>query len=493
MSALADIRPVISRNRSGSVRRARRSRIVTAGALALTLGLAAPNGPSVAATRQVPGSAGAGDYYFPAYGNGGYDVRHYDIAVRFDTNTERLRGTTTIAMVPTVSNLERFNLDLVLRATEVRVDGVVAGIRQTSRELVVTPARPLRRGRAATVVVKYAGTPRNATVDGLNPWITTLDGAVALGEPEIAAWWFPSNDHPIDKATFDIDITVPAGKEAISNGRLTGSTTNDGWTRWSWELRSLSTTYLVFAAIGDYRIEQGTSKGLPYLYAFGLLADTPAARDSIRYTAAATRFLETKWGPYPFNRVGGVVPSGGNIGFALETQTRPVYDSRFFSESNRSVVIHEMAHQWFGDSVAVKRWRNIWLNEGFATYSEWLWAESTGEGPRAQERLEQLHDAIPANDPFWDVRIGNPGPASIFDNAVYDRGAMTAQALRHRLGTTTFMRVMRTWVADHADGNVNTAQFIALAERISGEQLDGFFDAWLFTAAKPARTAANGF
>ncbi|MEJ7720864.1 MAG: hypothetical protein WKF58_10620 [Ilumatobacteraceae bacterium] len=277
MSALADIRYVISRNRSRSVRRARRSRIVTAGALALTLGLAAPNAPSVAATRQVPGSPGAGDYYFPAYGNGGYDVRHYDIAVRFDTNTERLRGTTTIAMVPTVSNLERFNLDLVLRATEVRADGVVAGIRQTSRELVVTPARPLRRGRAATVVVKYAGTPRNTTVDGLKPWITTLDGAVALGEPEIAAWWFPSNDHPIDKATFDIDITVPAGKEAISNGRLMGSTTNDGWTRWSWELRSLSTTYLVFAAIGDYRIEQGTSKGLPYLYAFGLLADTPAS------------------------------------------------------------------------------------------------------------------------------------------------------------------------------------------------------------------------
>ena len=473
-------------------RRHRRPVAFTA-TLALVALLSMPGQVGAAGSSTV-GAPGIGDPYFPTYGNGGYRVSHYDIDVRFDPATERLTGTTVITGRATKS-LTQFNLDLVLKARAVSVNGAPAAFSQTRHELVISPASPLAAAAPMVVAVSYRGVPKDISVNGVRPWITSADGALALGQPEIAAWWFPSNDHPADKARFDIRLSVPTGLEAISNGRLIGRTAAPGWTSWHWRTGAPMATYLAFAAMGDYDLERGTtSTGIPYLYAFSprLGGVDQAARRSIRFTGTATSFLERKWGTYPFGQIGGVVPDVA-FGYALENQTRPIYSPQFFTGGvNKAVVIHEIAHQWFGDAVAVQRWRGIWLNEGFATYSEWLFRTSRG-GSTPQQVFLDHYRRYDAGDPFWDLRIGDPGPHHIFDFAVYTRGAMAAHALRNRVGTVDFFTIMRRWVRQNDDGLGSTTELRALAEHISGKRLGGLFDAWLFSPTKPAKTTANGF
>jgi aminopeptidase N len=192
------------------------------------------------------------------------------------------------------------------------------------------------------------------------------------------------------------------------------------------------------------------------------------------------------FGPYPYDAQGGVVTAPGALGFALEDVSRPVYDGLFWRRaSDTYVVVHENAHQWFGDSVAVADWKNIWLNEGFATYAEWLWSEQQGEGT-VQEVADATYASHPASDPFWQILPGDPTPAHLFNGAVYDRGGLTLQALRLAVGDTAFFQILRAWATTHRDGNGTTEQFEALAEQISGKALLPLFNTWLFTAGRPA-------
>ena len=197
-------------------------------------------------------------------------------------------------------------------------------------------------------------------------------------------------------------------------------------------------------------------------------------------------FLSDTFGRYPFSAAGGIVDDLDEIGFALETQTRPVYAKGFFGDpvSGDGVVVHELAHQWYGDSLAVEAWQHIWLNEGFATYAEWLWSEREGLGT-AQENFDFFYGVFPPDDPFWTLTIGDPGPDELFNFAVYARGAMTLHQLRLTVGDDDFFRILRRWASSQAGGNVTTAEFIGLAERVSGQQLDDLFQTWLFTAGRP--------
>ncbi|WIM97204.1 M1 family metallopeptidase [Actinoplanes oblitus] len=432
-----------------------------------------------------PGADGAGDPYFPRYGNGGYDVAGYDLDLRYDPKAGRLGGRATITATAT-QDLSRLNFDLAhLSASGVTVDGAAATSRADGNELVITPAAGIPSGRRFTVVVDYAGIPDQVENKALGNggWIRTGDGGgIALGQPESASTWYPVNDHPSDKATLTLAMTVPDGLQVISNGVPGPRATKDGWTTWRWTESAPMASYLSTVVIGKYRISTSTHDGKPMIIAVPeSMPATGAAARSLAMTGQITDYLASVFGPYPFDANGGVVVTDSRIGYALETQSRPVYGPSFFArgETNPGVVAHELAHQWFGDSVALHRWADIWLNEGFATYAEWLWTEHAG-GQSAQRRFEQSYASTD-----WRQPAGDPGPERLFGAAVYERGALTVHALRRTIGDDAFFRLLKTWTSEHRDGNADTAAMIATAERLSGKNLDTFFQTWLYGDKMP--------
>ncbi len=687
--------------------------IVTILCLASLPGLAVASGPTFS-----PGSAGIGDPYFPGDGNGGYDVSHYDLKLTYVPDTDTLTGVATISAKAT-QNLSAFNLDFVgLDLREVRVDGAKAKTTRLDQELTVTPKHGLRNGQRFTVVAKYDGIPTTLEDFGLSGFIHTSDGAIAIGEPHVAATWFPANDHPRDKASFTFAITVPAGIEAMANGVLKGKKTKGDWTTWTWDAKEPMATYLAFMSVGQFDMRSYKQAGIKYWdgidsafmadqapavtpidgaaflfsqvgdwsykrlthvidvptggadVSFGVNRDTehdwdhlfvevhtvgqddwttlpdtnghtdqdvgacpgfpdanpfvyhyltpvlvdagdPSTPDDDLYSCDPTgttgtwnaisgagdgwedwhvhvpdaggvarqvelsityesdysvqgrgvaldnvdvstgqgttsfeadgdvldgwvapierpdtdpsdldnfpnnpntwvvsdflpavpglgvsalqsfdrqpeilAFEASNFGKYPFSASGGIVDDAF-VGFALENQTRPTYSPFFFEggTGNDFVVVHELAHMWYGDSLSVDTWQNIWLNEGFATYAEWLWSEHEGLGT-AQENFDSLYSA-PADDGFWELAIGDPGPVQLFDFPVYGRGAMTLQALRNAVGDADFFKILKQWAKKNAGRTVTTAQFIALSEQISGQDLGPLFDVWL-SPGKPA-------
>ncbi|GAB1326378.1 M1 family metallopeptidase [Streptomyces sennicomposti] len=465
-------------------------RILVPGVLAAaSLLLAIP----ASAASPSPGAPGIGDPYYPDYGNGGYDVSHYDLRLRYQPATDELEGTATIS-ARTTRDLSSFDLDFLLDVSEVRVNGTKAAFTTSGQhELVVTPRTPLAKGTAVTVVVRYSGVPSTKSAYGFTTWHRTPDGAVAADEPEAAWWWFPSNDHPSDKATYDVSVAVPDGTQAISNGTLQATSSQLGWTRYSWRQNKPQATYLATLALGKFDITQGVSEGgVPVINAYSKdLGDNDgAARASVERTGEIVDWLSGYFGPYPFSSAGGYVPNT-TTGYALETQSRVFYSPKQFAKgANVSLIVHELGHQWYGDDVSVKGWKDIWLNEGFATYAQWLWSEHEGEGT-AQQLADYVYASHPADDPFWTVEPGDPGADNQFDAAVYDRGAAAIQALRDEVGDTAFFRILKGWPTAHAYGNASVADFQKYAEQISGKPLAALFDAWLFQPTKPAATASR--
>jgi aminopeptidase N len=456
-------------------------RAIRAGILVVVLAVGACGGPDFE-----PGAAGIGDPYFPKYGNGGYDVGGYDLALRYDPKSGRLDGTATITATAT-QDLNRFDLDLAgLRVATVTVDGAAATAEADGNEVVVTPERGIRRGAEMTVVVGYGGKPvqlENKAL-GAGGWLRTADGAVALGQPESASTWYPVNDHPADKATFKLAMTVPDGLAVLGNGVPGPAERKDGWTTWHWAESSPMASYLSTVVIGKYRVSTSTHAGKPMVTAVAatLPADGPGAR-SVGRTGEIADFLAGQFGPYPFDAYGGIVVADDRIGYALETQSRPAYGDTFFADGpNYGVIAHELAHQWFGDSVALKRWQDIWLNEGFATYAEWLWSEHEGKAGPAQLFERNYHSFN------WAEAPGDPGVARLFGDAVYVRGAMTVYALRKTIGDPAFAKLITAWTTEFKDRNAGADDFIRIAERVSGRDLDDFFQDWLYGTTKPPLT-----
>jgi aminopeptidase N len=460
-------------------------------ALALLTGSASATGAgSLGSRAAVRGAAGIGDPYFPLDGNGGIDVLRYRVADTYRFGDRFLRGKTRITLRAT-EDLSTFNLDFLLGVREVTVAGREAAHRRAGNghELVVRPQQPLTAGEKVDVVVRYAGFPGRKGYLGERNWLASDREVVTMNEPHMATWWFPANDHPRDKALMDISITVPKGKKVVANGRQVWRRVHGALATTRWTTDEPMVPYLAFFAAGRFEIARGTRDGLPWLVAVSRQLSSGMERQQMRLmrrTPGIVAWLESVLGPYPFSQTGGLVTSL-DPGFALENQTRPTY-----SITGLSTVVHELAHQWFGDSVSVERWRDIWLNEGFATFMEVAYADAHG-GQSAQQWLQTMYHSYGPNDTLWKLDIANPGAGRIFDRAVYYRGAMTLQALRNRVGDVDFWNILRTWASDREGGNGTVEDFRTLAESISGEDdLDGFFQAWLSSGTQPAPTADNG-
>jgi aminopeptidase N len=436
-------------------------------------------GGTVAAAASAP--AQPSEPFFPRSGNRGYDVKHYGVTLGYQPRSGMLTVRDVVEARAT-SGLAKFSLDLDgLKVTSVSVDGEAARYSRGRGKVKVVPATRIAKGEAFTVELRYQGVPRKVTdPDGSTEgWYRTKDGAVAVGEPVGTAAWLACNNAPRDKASFDIEIAAPRGLKAVSNGRLLSRKEVGGRVRWSWSEPKPMATYLALVDIGKGKLVTGHVGKLPTW----TLVDpklAKASRAAIDSLPEIIRWESHIYGPYPFAAAGSVVDVA-KLEYALETQTRPIYAFA----PNRTTVVHETAHQWFGDSVSLERWPNIWLNEGFATWTQWYYAEKHG-GRTAQQVFAELYRKPASATGFWDPPSGHPGQAkNLFAVSTYVRGAMTLQALRDKIGTRDLLRIMRTWATEHRYGHGDIEGFIALANRVSGQHLRGFFQRWLFERGKP--------
>jgi aminopeptidase N len=316
----------------------------------------------------------------------------------------------------------------------------------------------------------------------LDGWIHTKDGAFVANEPQGAPSWFPCNDSLTDKATYRFEVTVPRRTTAVANGRLVRRARHHGNTTFVWQEGSPMATYLATVTTGRFRTRPSHADGIPSYLAVDPLEGGPKDATLSKIGPILHLFVGS-FGRYPFGQTGAIVDHAPFVGYALETQTRPVFDRA----TDPITLAHELAHQWFGDDVTIRRWRDMWLNEGFATWSQWYWGEHVG-GATTQHHFNELYAAHGSGDKrFWNPPPGNPGtPKRLFASSLYDRGAMALEALRERVGNATFFRILRDWVSAHRHGNATIKQFIALSEADSGQDLGTLFHAWLYERGKPA-------
>ncbi|MGE7391644.1 M1 family metallopeptidase [Streptomyces sp. NPDC004126] len=456
---------------------------------AVTALLVLATGCTGATVQGRPGASGLRDPFFPRAGNGGYQVEHYALDLAYDPADGQLHGTAVIT-ARAEQGLSSFNLDLSgLKVEGVDVQGAGARFNRTGNELTVRPAKDLKKGEVFRTTVDYTGRPKPVVdPDGSHEgWITTEDGAVAVGEPVGSMGWFPGNHHPSDKAAYDVTVTVPDGYEAVSNGQLRSRReVGDGRTEFAWHSPEPMASYLATVAIGKFKVTTGRTPSGVAVYDAVAPGEAAGSEAALKRLPEIVEWGSAKFGPYPFGTAGSIVMPARTLAYALETQTKPVYSGA----PDELLVLHELAHQWFGNSVSPKTWKDMWLNEGFATYAEWLWSEDHG-GVSAQRRFE----AFLTGDTSVDDQAGGdwaafppaapPGADHVSDAPVYYRGAMVLHRIRQEVGDEKFFDLVRGWVADHRYGNASTADFTAYAERRTGHDLKKVWDVWLYGEGRP--------
>src|SRR4051794_19313126 len=403
---------------------------VAAAVVALLVGGSSADGsaavPGSRAAPAVEGATGIGDPYFPEDGNGGIDVLRYDVHDAYRFAGRRLSGWTRLKL-RTTERLRSFDLDFLLPVSAVRLStGPATFDRPDGHELRITPSEPLAAGTTVRVRAEYAGLPQRFRYAGESNWVASDDEVVAMNEPHMSPWWFPADDHPLDKARMHLFVTVPRGRRVIANGTLAGVRRDGARTTYHWDAGAPMAPYLAFFAAGDFAVRSGTSHHLRYEVAVSrqlAAADRRAAMHGLLTTPGIVTWLSRQVGRYPFGVTGGLV-TALNPGFALENQTRPTYPHAV----NRLLMVHELAHQWFGDSVSVHHWRDVWLNEGFATFMEHLWLADHG-GPTTGSWLHQAYDDE-TQPSFLRGPGSRPGAGPPFGLAGFARGAPAPAAPR---------------------------------------------------------------
>lgn len=428
---------------------------------------------------------GIGDALFPDLGNPGVDVIDYLVELAPDPTRQILTGTVTLTIEFTQARTE-FTLDsLGPQVSEVSIDGDAVEFQADDPELRITPDNPIAAGDTHTVAIDYAVDVSEPSylMDFEFGWVPTARGSYVLNEPDGARMWLPSNDHPSDKATWTFRITVPSGVTAVANGALLGTTAGPDGDTWEWRETDPMPTYLILLLTGDYElITSATADGVPLVSAV-LREDVDEMQQFIDGIEEQIEFFEPLFGPYPLERYGLAITDSAP-GLAMETQGRSMFsrdDMASGAGFEQSVLAHELAHQWFGDAVSPAVWGDIWLNEGFATYAEWLWMDHIGLFSLAEEAEfaldnRQSGEGEPTGSPSTDL----------FSFNSYYGGAAVLHALRLTIGDDTFFELLQQWVATNDGESRTSADFIALAEQVSGQDLGQFFDDWLYADVLPA-------
>ncbi len=533
-------------------------------------------------TACLPVEDGIGDPYFPALGNSGYDVDHYTLQLDVDVVSNQLEAVALISGMA-LQPLNQFNFDFKdMEIEELRVNGEKAEFIMESGELTICPPATIAAGQTFEVEVHYRGSPGAQTRGRFNPtlgvgWLNYGQGILVAGEPDGAAGWYPVNGHPADKASYTLIVTVPPPYSVAANGMLAGIGQGSGKLTYTWTAADPIASYLVTVNIAEFdRVSEITPEGVLIRNYIGSRIP-PGVRSNFDSQAEMLSLFSERFGPYPFPVYGAVVHQT-SLNFALETQTLSIFG---FGFNDESIVAHELAHQWFGNSVSLARWQDIWLNEGFATYASAIWFEHSA-GPEVldawirdiyarhargvttvfvtqdeliqtlqayplvdrtvprqafvqalaallgdAEPIERIEaaaagfpDPLPGGDFISIIEMlafltaqftpgdwleflaaiglegypgsignftlpGNPGPARIFSNIVYERGALTLHALRLEVGDDLFWEILQTYAATYKNANATTEDFIAISEGVSGFELDDLFHAWLFAPDLP--------
>ena len=431
------------------------------------------------------GAPTAGDPYVPTSGNGGYRITHYDLTLDYRLATNRLAGRALLT-ASTTQPLRAFSLDLAgLDADKVAVNGGrVRRFSQRDGKLRIELAAELPGAAELRVDIRYSGQPHPVS----GPWGDVgfeelTEGVIVAGQPNGAPSWFPCNDHPSEKASYRIEVTTDSPYTVVSNGDLFSRRVRASQTTWTFTQDEPMATYLATLQIGRYESTTLATEPVPQ----AVLA--PAAirarvGDELARQPKMMALFEDRFGRFPYHRYT-VVVTDDELEIPLEAQGLSVFGSNYLAgrRTHERLVAHELAHQWFGNALTVARWRDIWLNEGFACYAEWLWSEQIGD-TSAQKLARRYHERL--GDASQDLVLADPGPESMFDDRVYKRGACTLHALRARLGDAVFFDLLRSWVAGRLHKTVTTEAFVAHSQTFSAEPLDDFFRSWLYETELPA-------
>lgn len=430
-----------------------------------------------------------GDPVTPGAGAEGIDVLSYDL----DLNVADPQGPISATVLITVKaeqELAALNLDLHgLTVESATIDDQPVDVSRDGDELSLKPKSPIPQDTEFVAAISYSGDPNpveDPSAPGVIGWLDRESGSFVAAEPIGTKAFLPSNDHPSDKALFSFTITAPENLTAIANGVLAEKLTENGMTSWRYTQSDPMATYLIQIAVGDYDLIEATGpRGMQIRHAV-VRNLSEEQRTLLDQTAAQIEFFETLFGPYPLDTYGLLV-ADSSPEFALETQTLTLMPASWLrgnTDEFSRVAAHELAHQWYGDSITPSSWSDIWLNESFATYAEWLWADHAGIQP-LEDSIEEGKQVAEEGRGIYGP-IDDPRPTEIFSINVYYGGGYVLHALRLEIGDEQFFELLRRWAADNAGDNVSTEDFEALAAEITGSDLTDFFETWLRSDSLPA-------
>jgi aminopeptidase N len=440
-----------------------------------------------AAKKSAPSQASTViDPYLPKTGNLGYRVSRYELALEYKVSINRLSGSATITAAA-LAELEEFTLDLsdALTVSKVLVNGKrAAHFACRMRKLRIRLSSKLASGAEMSIVVHYHGSPRpSRSLWGDVGFEELTNGALVAGQPNGAASWFPCDDHPSAKASFRIQISAESPYRVVANGRLASRRPRAAHTEWTYEQPEPTSTYLITLQIGIYEMTRLGTAPVQMRAALPERLRREFYEDFARQPEMMELFVEL-FGPYPLANGYTVVVTDDDLEIPVEAQGISIFGANHCDGTGASerLIAHELAHQWFGNSVTARQWRDIWLHEGFACYAEWLWSEHSG-GPSADQLARQYHQKLRAAP--QDLLLADPGPRNMFDDRVYKRGALTLHALRGRVGDEKFFALLKDWTTRYRHSNAVTDDFTGLAADYCGESLTPLWDSWLYSRAVP--------